>query len=817
MSEWTPEEAYAAFKKHEARFSDFDIESNEAQTRLELIDTVLFDILDWEKGQVEVEKHCREPGYADYVFIVGSRFPLVVEAKRAGKNFFVKPNSISSDRPVPFSLLAKESPDAKSALVQAIMYATTLGTQFAGITNGLQWLFTLTFVEGQTIDDRQVFVFDSFSSIDGAFRMFWECFSRAGVESNRVVEKLLEKRAKPAPRKLSSEIPNYPQLANRNYYVNELSFVLNKLWDVLSSTEHTEDFVSHCYVSSTYNVQISSYAREILKTRAEADSEFEAGVVEGTKGVNEAIQYGITDKPFIILGEVGRGKSSFLDNLRYFQGKDELKRYIQLEIDFLVRPDFSTEVTDFIYEELESTLLNQFGIDIHENSVVRGVLHTELQRFKNSAKWKSVEGKPEKESELELAFIDECIRSRHRYFKDLLRHLKRGQQKSIAIFFDNLDRRTPEIQEEAFLKAASIARDWGCAVFICLRPETFHDSLRRGVLDSVAPKTFTLAEPDLSVVLKRRFEYARMIVMGDNTNPALSQFVRDTQVGLKLPSVAEILECCELSARKRNSAIEMLAALSNGNIRQLIDLAKRILTSGLLDTKKILRAIKESGGYTIPDFEALKTLLFGDYSQYDPRSSVFLNLFDIFCDDEKEHFFRILALEYLSRFDENSDNEGFIFADDLKVYMQSYYFTGEVYLKHMHALVEAKCVAAQDFRDEDGEGRSTFRLRSRGRFHLYEMTKSFVYLDAMIIDTPIVDSEVRKRMKTEGSIEERLTRASEFSDYLIECAQHLHDATGKDLVLELLTKGAEDIKRIQKNLSGPPAKQSKRRPPRRGN
>ncbi len=156
-----------------------------------------------------------------------------------------------------------------------------------------------------------------------------------------------------------------------------------------------------------------------------------------------------------------------------------------------------------------------------------------------------------------------------------MRHLKRGRGKSIALFFDNLDRREPAIQEAAFLKASAIARDWECVVFICLRPTTFYESLRSGVLDSLAPKTFTIGSPDLPLVLKRRFQFAEKLALGEVDTPVLEDAKKDKNISFRLPSVAKIFACCEFSARRDASAIQMLAAMSNGNIRTLLDLTKR--------------------------------------------------------------------------------------------------------------------------------------------------------------------------------------------------------------------------------------------------
>ncbi|WP_337174720.1 hypothetical protein [Paludisphaera sp.] len=64
-------------------------EANEDTTRMRAIDTLLFDVLGWDKNKVETEKYCRLQGYADYVFKRDSMTPLVLEAKKNGETFLL--------------------------------------------------------------------------------------------------------------------------------------------------------------------------------------------------------------------------------------------------------------------------------------------------------------------------------------------------------------------------------------------------------------------------------------------------------------------------------------------------------------------------------------------------------------------------------------------------------------------------------------------------------------------------------------------------------------------------------------------------------
>src|SRR5690348_15516821 len=69
-------------------------EANEAETRLKLIDLILFQVLGWTHADVSVETRVAEDGkttFADYVLRTAMS-AVVVEAKRVGASFTEVPN-----------------------------------------------------------------------------------------------------------------------------------------------------------------------------------------------------------------------------------------------------------------------------------------------------------------------------------------------------------------------------------------------------------------------------------------------------------------------------------------------------------------------------------------------------------------------------------------------------------------------------------------------------------------------------------------------------------------------------------------------------
>src|SRR5205823_7477486 len=115
----------------------------------------------------------------------------------------------------------------------------------------------------------------------------------------------------------------------------------------------------------------------------------------------------------------------------------------------------------------------------------------------------------------ELEYIKEIQRDRHVFLQKVLHHFRAGRNSSVAIFFDNLDRRIEPIQEEAFLRASAIARDCAALIFVCLRPGTFYHSKKEGVLDSVAPKIINVVSPKTHAMVVKRVRFAKRIALGE--------------------------------------------------------------------------------------------------------------------------------------------------------------------------------------------------------------------------------------------------------------------------------------------------------------
>lgn len=802
MTDWTVDFAFEQWQKHSDVVKAAQ-HTNEATTRLRAIDTILFEILGWDKTHCETERYCREEGFSDYAMMDHGTAVLIVEAKKSGATFAI-PEAKYSALPVGLTLLAKECPEAEKALRQALGYAASEGARYIAITNGHQWILALTFVPNQRLEQRSVFVFESLEAIESRFRGFYDTFGPHAILGNRPADRLLESRKAPAPAKLSASIVNYPLPATRNFIANELYAATAAVLDEVRSSELDPDFLRSCYVVARANNALLLQTREMLMKRLSLDGSLSAATVN-VNDLPSLIQDGHPEKPIVVLGKIGHGKSTFLRYLREVKAREIFDRYVQVDIDFLDRPDTVDQVGQYIYNKVEDDLRVNYDIDVDADNMVRGFLHTDLERFAVSYEGRQFPvGSPEFK-QAEKQYVQNIRSDRHLYLSKVFRHLKFGRRKdgegfSIAIFLDNLDRRSDAIQEEAFLRASAMARDWAALVFVCLRPSTFYRSRHFGVLDSVAPRVVTVSSPKTSELVSKRLTYARDLALGTRENrrsKAGTLFSKD--VSVELPSTAPFLEGCALSFLRSRELGALFDAVSNGNARDLLAYVHRVITSLHLDTKKIIEKLR-SGGYVMPVHEALRAMLFGDCMQYAPDQSVFINLFDIQRADPIEHFTKPLVLRHLSLVSNSHPHYGLLPFEELLSYLCQVGFTEEHSRETIVFLFEKRCIEGDVPTDEWSPEVRRLRLTERGSYMVKGLISKFNYLDAITVDTPIVDPDYRQKITDVFAIKERLERCRVFVDYLRRCVSELHDSTCKTFFDEVFLQAAGEMDSIAKDI-----------------
>jgi hypothetical protein len=748
-----------------------------------LIDELFFSVLGWDKNDFKPEES-EDKEFADYTFFNPNRC-LIVEAKRTG-TYFEMPSGYKKTE-YKLSSLIKDSEPISKAIYQALGYCSKRGVEYGAVANGYQIIiFLASRNDGISPIEGKALVYESLEKILENFLEFWQSLSPSAVKERRLSNKLKDNQIILLPPKLSSKITGYPGNKNRNTLQVDLQIVGEVvLEDVVKNEEIESDFVKETYCSSGALSQYALVSKSILETRYALL--FDQNYTSDKPLINDAVTKkgvskeifaeSLSKRPILLIGDVGTGKSMFIKYLRNNAAKEVFDKSYTIYIDLGSKAAFEVDLKKFVQVEIENIFREKYNIDFEERNFVRGVYHGELIRFSKGIHGDLKETDPQEYKKQEIKFLEEKLLVKYNHIKACLENITKSWKKQVVIFIDNVDQRNNEIQEEAFLAANEIAQNWPATIFLTIRPSTFYLSKKLGALTGYHPKAFTIAPPRVDDVIVKRLRFARKISSGEIQSEKLGR-----DLTIKLNTLTQFIEILEHSFLSNNELKECIDNLCYGNIRLAIEFLTTFIGSGHIDTQKILdldnQHIHDGHGkrYIVSLHEFLRALTFKDNNYYNPLSSPILNLFDISQSDGREHFIIPIFLDYFDRNVSHANAEGFLETTHIIEFLQNFGFN---YLQ-----IEFCLSSCFDKGLIETEGRApigidkplplAIRITGKGAYHVKRLIKYFTYVDAMIVDTPILNDTIKELIVNSNEIERRISRCILFCNYLDKEWEKIH-------------------------------------------
>jgi predicted type IV restriction endonuclease len=748
---------------------------NEATTRLHLIDVILFDCLGWERSECVAEERY-DGKYTDYSL----RCPqclLIVEAKKEGIYFELPIGSEKLIYDINFFKKQDKAKGVYEAIEQVVGYCQSRGTPFGCVCNGHQLIaFIGSRNDGYPPIEGKAIVFDSLQSLQEHFLLMWQCLSKPGVIARRLSLELLEAPVAPVPEKLSKRILDYPGYKRRNTIQADLQ-VLSDLFieniASLGAEADEQDFLRQCYCESGVLSQYALISKEILRARYSAmfEEATEGPLLQPAvtkKGLSpDFLARSLTQRPVLLIGDIGVGKTIFIKHLYQVRAAELLSNAIVIYINFGVRPTLHEEIRSFIGNEIEQQLRNNYGIDIKSRNFIFAVLHGDIERFNNSMYGDVRDTAPDLFKQKRIEFIEGLVKDQDHFMQLCFAHIAKGQRKQIVIFLDNVDQRPHEFQDAVFLVGQSMAANWTATIYISIRPETFHRSRVSGAISAYHSKAFTIPPPRVDAVVLKRLNYgiallergAPLAFGGDFS--VRSDTLRDYLKVL-------IYSFDRSSNEKAKFLIGFLDNMSGGNIRLALDFVRIFIGSGHVNTEKILRIYREQGDYLVPLHEFMRAVIYGDHEHYSPDASEILNVFDISMPDGREHFLVPILLNQLSRWAEHSTTDGFVLTQEVYSYLQSLGFNPKQIDSALRRLLRRNLIELPTKAREDPGGGLPpyYRITTVGSYYAQALVRRFQYVDAMIVDTPIISPDYRSKIQSFDAIFDRIAMARVFCEYL---------------------------------------------------
>lgn len=745
---------------------------NEATTRLHLIDKLFLKCLDWNDEKCVAEE-AEDNQYTDYTFYNPARI-MIIEAKKEG-NFFEVPLGLERRTYKIDSLFSKDS-SIRKAIEQALGYCQRRGVTIGGVSNGFQLvIFVASRNDGISPLDGKAIVFKSLEDIYDNFLEFWQFMSKTGITEKRIEKELLGISVPLLPAKLSTKLDDYPGTKNRNSIQADLQILSDLLLEeLISSEEIEEDFLKTTYCSSGALSQYALTSKNILQSRYSLlhDKKVDIPVIEpmySKKGISDNFSLKeFSKRPILLLGDVGSGKTMFIKNFIKIEAKEIIKETISLYIDLGSKAAFAADLKKFFLDDIAQILLAQYDIDIYDRNFVRGVYNLDLQRFEKGIYGDLKDLAPSDYKKFEIEHLSSLINNKEEHIKHSLHHIAHGRKKQIVIFMDNVDQRNETIQEDAFFISQEIAANWEATVFLTLRPQTYYKSKLEGALTGYHPKAFTIAPPRVDEVILKRLSFAQQIAKGEKKISSLNK-----NILVRLSTLLTYLEILEYSFTYNKDLIEFIDNISYGNIRLALEFITTFISSGHVDTEKIFKRdnihINNDDGqrYLVSIHEFLRAIIYGDHKYFYPSATSITNVFEISENDPKEHFLICILIDYLNRASSKS-KFGFVDTDEVVAYLQNNGFNQEqAYRGIMFAIIQKLIeTEARKKPKSISDISQSIRITTLGAYHVQKLICKFVYIDAMIVDTPILDDEVRTKLNHSDFIAERLDRVNFFKDYL---------------------------------------------------
>lgn len=734
---------------------------NEATTRLQLVDRLLFECLGWDKADC-IPEESQDKEYTDYTLHAPHR-ALIVEAKKEGIYFELP---LGMAKPIyDISFFQKSHPTVHAAIEQAIGYCLKRGTTLGCVSNGYQLVaFLGSRTDGIAPLEGKALVFDSLEAMRDRSLQLWQNLSKPGTQALQLAVTLREGSASSPPAKLSSRLSAtaYPGYKNRNDLQNELLILGDIIIEDLVKNFDQVEFLKECYCGSGALSQYALLNKKILENRYSTLFEQTAGAptlspLVTKSGVNQqALAESLTNRPILLLGDVGVGKTIFIKHLINIDVAELIANALVFYVDFGVNPTLGSELHPYMTSEMECQMYEKHGFDMLDSGFIRGVYQGDLARFKRGLHSHLLETDPNEFRRKEVEYLLEKTSDKDSHLKASLVHLSKSRHKQNIIILDNIDQRPHEFQQAVFLMGQSLAETWSATVYISIRPETFYKSKISGTMSAYHSRAFTIAPPRLEEVIHRRFEYAIRLLKSGRVPGVQS-------ISANLQTIVRYLEVMLRSFKKDDSLVEFIDNLSGGNVRLALDLIRTFIGSGHVDATKIVY----TKGYKVPLHEFLGAVMLGANRRYHPATSELINVFDISSFDGREHFLTLILLAQIDRWGQAQASDGYTPHLTLVEFAQNCGFQVSQTKYALDRLLKRKLIETNTkVSDESASYSLSYRITSVGAFYHMRLISMFAYVDPLVIDTPIIDPEVRSKMADVDALDQRLERAKIFYNYL---------------------------------------------------
>lgn len=799
-------------------------EANEAETRLKVIDEIVFNVLGWTKADVTVEERVSEDGsttFADYIIRTATT-AVLIEAKRASTTFALPTKKVR----LRLGGVLSEG-EVGQAIRQARDYCRSKGIPFGAVTNGSSWVvFPAARTDQVAFEDSEARVFRDLEDVSSRFVEFWELLSRERTLDGNLAHELLGRSAKDfSPVNLRQLLPEPGYRLGRNALYEHLEPAVSAALSDEALLENVEA-LAKCYVKTSERVKYDTRLQVHLRDRLPPLGHQTVRVK--TRRQEHAAEKHIAAAPkrgplkfVVLLGPVGAGKTTFLHFTRKVSAASAIDgKVLWFLVDFK-RATQSDAPRQFIERELLRLIEADTEFDLGDwHRSIRPAYSDRINALKRGALYLIAK---HDEAAFDRAVAQEVNSDREKvepYVETILGWASTKRPGFLII--DNVDQIDDiDQQERIFMEAQALARRVGLHVVMSLRESTFLRHRERPVFDAFEFDSFYVDPPNVLPVLANRFNFAKKILTGTKVELATEQGIR-----VRVPDLSVFFDVVSSSLLNSDTGL-LLEALSGGNIRRGLALVREFLASGHTNSDHAIQTYLSDGSYQFPRHEFFRGAILGAFRYYNDASSLLPNLFDSKLAAPALQLLRLQIIAHLVDRATQGVTEG-VPVSDLASACSRVGVPERDLVSVMQDLGKREMCRTTDGLPVTHD--SAVVATRLGAYAIKQMCREFAYTEFCCVDAAILDPETLEALRdatmeieaTRSPAERlglRTKRINNFLDYLVRCEERwVVEAKRRELGPEwqrqivqselrpAILKDAEAAYRSAKRLYGAPTR-----------
>ncbi len=343
----------------------------------------------------------------------------------------------------------------------------------------------------------------------------------------------------------------------------------------------------------------------------------------------EAVMKSKISEICLIIGNIGAGKSTFM--MRFFSDvlPNELRRLCVLtRVDLADYTGDEKTIQRWLAERLRDSLEDaMFGDRQPSYEDFQGIFFRVYKRWSEGT-FRHLYETDKNQFKIQFGTYVEARRQEQPddYVIGLMRHAIAGRRLLPCLIFDNTDQFPLEIQEKVFQFAIALRNACLSFISIPITDRSIWRLSKSGSFQSYISRSFYLPTPAAKEVLARRIGYIRTkLEKGDG---ASKTYFSSRGIRVSIPNLNAFVNVIE-DAFVRNEALSgLVGRLSNFNIRRMLVLAQKTITSPTFQVDDLIRIYVDTRRHAFDYRRTVRAMITGDYDRHTNQTNDFIqNIF----------------------------------------------------------------------------------------------------------------------------------------------------------------------------------------------